>query len=858
MSGALGLENALILSARSRGWSLIARLLLVMLVCLAASRPARGQSATGTLSGNVVDESGGAVPDVLVIAVDRSGGASHRTRSDSEGRFTFPMLAPGRYSVTAQRRGFAAAQIQDLLLNANDQARITLTLQIAPLNETVPVEVTSGRIRTLPSTVDVSPADVRSVAGGGENIYRVLQTLPGVVAVNDFDSRMSVRGGGPDQNLTMMDGVEIHNPYRLFGLTSAFNPETVERFELMAGGFSAKYGDRLSSILVIENRAGTEQRSLAGSANLAFTDANFVTEGRLFGATGGSWLMTGRRTYYDLLAEPLVGGDLPGFTDLQVKVGWEPRPGQRLTLFGLLSRESTDAELDGDVEGERLALLSSTHNDLAAVSYFVPLGARASSKTTVSWYRNREALDFDGDFRSGARRSNRPEDDAEPFASVVFTRGVTLRDVAVRQEVAVEASSRHLLETGFESHALETAWGWQISGDRNDNAANGSSARGGTGLPSALDSSRSSWRAGAWLSDRWLLMPRLTAEPGVRIDWSGLAGEVLVSPRMALAVDVARQMRLRVASGLFTQSPGYEKLWQSDYFVDLSHAGDLGLRSERAWHGLVGLERSFGSGLITRVEGYYKRFDHLIVGRLETPEELAARIATYDFPANLDDQLPRVPRITSVPGNEGTGRAYGVELYLARQALSSRDRVGGWLSYTWGRAETTAYGHTFASDYDRSHALSLVANYRLSRLIELGTTVRAQSGFPYSAPVGVRVAAVEDTADVDGDGNSIEFVPQRDAGGLPVWTVDYGDSGHLNSGRLPMFARVDVRVTFRPRWQNDRWLLYAEVINLLNRNNAGNLETDLVYDPDADRPRVTTTTSESLPLLPSFGVRFRF
>ena len=76
-------------------------------------------------------------------------------------------------------------------------------------------------------------------------------------ATADFDSRIAVRGGGPDQNLTVMDGVEIHNPYRLFGLTSAFNPETVENFELTAGGFSPKYGDRLSSLLVVENRAGT-------------------------------------------------------------------------------------------------------------------------------------------------------------------------------------------------------------------------------------------------------------------------------------------------------------------------------------------------------------------------------------------------------------------------------------------------------------------------------------------------------------------------------------------------------------------------------------------------------------------------
>jgi hypothetical protein len=327
---------------------------------------------------------------------------------------------------------------------------------------------------------------------------------------------------------------------------------------------------------------------------------------------------------------------------------------------------------------------------------------------------------------------------------------------------------------------------------------------------------------------------------------------------MALVADLTGATRLRVAGGLFTQSPGYEKLLQSDYFVDLSNADALGLRSERAWHAVVGVERALGPALIARAEGYYKRFDRLIVGRRETADEFAARLATFDFPPDLQDQLPRAPQITSVPANDGTGRAYGVELYLAQRALSPVDRVSGWLSYTWGRAETTAYGRTFPADYDRPHALSLVTNYRLSRLIQIGTTVRVQSGFPYSIPIGVRAAAVADTNDIDGDGNRTELIPQRDPAGLPVWTADYGDSSNLNSGRLPVFARVDLRVTFRPRWQNSRWQLYVEVINLLNRENTGNLSTDLVYDSTSDRPRVTTSRNGALPLLPSLGVRVRF
>ena len=114
-----------------------------------------------------------------------------------------------------------------------------------------------------PPQVVLAPAAVQRVAGAGDNVFHALQTLPGVSATEDWGSRLSVRGGGPDQNLTVMDGVEIHNPYRLFGITSAFNPEITDRFELTAGGFGAKYGDRLSSILLVDNRQGTTTRRLA-------------------------------------------------------------------------------------------------------------------------------------------------------------------------------------------------------------------------------------------------------------------------------------------------------------------------------------------------------------------------------------------------------------------------------------------------------------------------------------------------------------------------------------------------------------------------------------------------------------------
>ena len=98
------------------------------------------------------------------------------------------------------------------------------------------VEVVSEIIaQPRPSSTPLPPEEWCQVAGSVDNVFRTLDLLPGVAATDDFGSRLAVRGGTPDQTLTVMDGVEIHNPYRLFGIASAFNPETVESFQHQIG-----------------------------------------------------------------------------------------------------------------------------------------------------------------------------------------------------------------------------------------------------------------------------------------------------------------------------------------------------------------------------------------------------------------------------------------------------------------------------------------------------------------------------------------------------------------------------------------------------------------------------------------------
>ena len=562
------------------------------------------------------------------------------------------------------------------------------------------------------------PTTVMAVAGSADNVFRTLQTLPGIAATNEFDSRLSVRGGSPDENLTILDGIEIHNPYRLFGLTSAFNPELVAAFDLYAGAFSALYGDRLSSLLVVENRPGTRERGFAGSAAVSLTDANAVFEGRLPGERG-SWIVAARRTYYDLVANRLVGTELPAFGDLQGRLDWQLRPDTRLALFTLLSREATNAFIEGDRAGEQGDFVSDARNDLLGLELTTLLGRRLSSRTVASFYVNEDDLGAVAQFRNESRRSNAPSDDVGfRLADVDFARNLQVRDLALRQELAATAG-RHVVNFGFEVHRLRTRTAWQIEGDRNPTAANGSSVQGGAGLPSDLDSTLDSTRAGAWLQDRIAAGSRLVLEPGLRLDWSGVNSRTTLAPRLAVVWRLGGATRLRAGGGLYTQSPGYEKLIQSDYFVDLT--GDLGreLLHERAWHAVLGLEHDFGSSVTARVEGYWKSFDDLIVGRLETETERLARLAAYDFPPELRSSIPTDAIITSFPDNGASGRSYGFDVLVQKRPTPGA-RLTGWAAYTYGQAERQEYGRTVPFDYDRRHA----ANPR--RLVPLLAEVGAR------------------------------------------------------------------------------------------------------------------------------------
>ena len=197
--------------------------------------------------------------------------------------------------------------------------------------------------------------------------------------------------------------------------------------------------------------------------------------------------------------------------------------------------------------------------------------------------------------------------------------------------------------------------------------------------------------------------------------------------------------------------------------------------------------------------------------------------------------------------NGGRGAAYGVDAYLVRSDPGAR--LAGWLSYAWGRADRETYGLRYPFEYDRRHALNAVGRYRLGERWSVAATAQVATASPTPRRPACgwpRRRTPEERA------------ARRDAAGALVYTVDFGGLANLQQGRLPPYARVDLRITQRPGGAAGRWSWYIEVINLLNRDNPVELETGLQHNPAGSMPRIVTHPTAGFPLIPSFGVRVRF
>lgn len=284
------------------------------------------------------------------VLVELVGPPRRTGETDTAGRFSFSGLAVDSVRLRFRRIGYAT--LDTVVAMQGPSASVTVRLRLRPV-ELAPltaraVRASGGGAReralfdreVVPGVIGVSGEELREVPPAGEiDVLRSLQAVPGVVALNDLSARLYIRGGGPDQNLFLLDGARVFAPYHMFGMFGAFNADAIARAELYRGALPARYGGALSSVVTLEQREGDEEgRAIDGG--LSVLSLRVAARDTLAFAHG-SWMLAARRTHLDAVVDNLFGGDFPyAFYDVNGRVSLRPSPSHRLrgSFFGSSDR----------------------------------------------------------------------------------------------------------------------------------------------------------------------------------------------------------------------------------------------------------------------------------------------------------------------------------------------------------------------------------------------------------------------------------------------------------------------------------------------------------------------------------------
>ncbi|TVR64042.1 MAG: hypothetical protein EA422_07850 [Gemmatimonadales bacterium] len=787
------------------------RLLVVLGVLGSASAAAAQSPVPGGVEGRITEVEGPPLRGVTVEVIAEGEEDPARTvGTDENGFFRADGLEPGPYRLRISRIGFQAVDVS-VEIPEGERVRQDVELEAAVLLvEGIAVEGERSRRRVrfeegAGITIrELTMDQIRGLPGFAEaDPLRALEILPGVVSPTDFSGSYNVRGGSADQNLILLDGFPLYNPFHLGGVFSVFNADLVDRIELESGGFPAEFGGRVSSVLRVETDPGSGEFQVDGGISVLAARvalAGSLGEGveNALGLQTTRWRVSGRRSYVDQVVRPVT--ELPySIRDVQgILDSWTPGGG-RLTFTGYTGRDVLDLSRI-ETEDFPLRIFWSWGNDMVGARFRRPFegGGGTELRSGVTRFDSRLAFtDFD---------------DSE-FGSEI-------------QQWVLHGSLDRYLTGGWR---LKT--GADVDHFRFDNFAEsgGTTFGGGTGDGTSV---------GLFGQAEWRNPGRWTVQAGLRLDgWFPDEGPRLAvpAPRLAVRRFVANgEGALKASVGRYSQFAHSLRDEELPLGIDVwVIASDMvpHIVSDQIQ---VGVERFVGDTWIFSADAFYRDFSGVI----------AANAASD--PNDPGDDIV-----------QGDGRGYGADMFVERIEGS----LTGSLSVSWLKADRTFPDFisgredrpaiTYAPLHDRRLDLDMVLSFPLPREWTGGLRWHVGTGLPYTRPL-TQYAFFEPRQTRDG-----RYRWQGSSGGFS--NGDDGDDlaravflGPRNSARYPAYHRLDLsfRRTFRPSWGS--LTPYLDILNVYNQPNV----LFYFYDFAGDPP--TRSGLSMFPVLPTIGVEVSF
>ena len=691
--------------------------------------------------------------------------------------------------------------LKEVIVTATESNQIQEQIQMSKM------EVPIKQLKSLPAIL------------GEVDIMKTLQLLPGVQSGGEGTSGLYVRGGSPDQNLILLDGVPLYNVNHLFGFFSVFNADAISNVSLTKGGFPARYGGRLSSVLEINMKEGN-MREFHGDATASIISSKMTLEGPLV-KDKASFMISGRRTYLDVLARPFINlsneqnpesttNPTYYFYDMNGKVNWKISDKDRVYLshfqgkddFGTKGRDNYD-----DYQAE-FGFGLDWRNAITAARWNHQWSPKLFSNVTAT----RSVYNFNTRISQEERfLPNYPDTtgtEESRFAGLYFS---GIEDYGGRIDFDFVPNPQHYIRygAGWANHKFSpgaTNFEFQQSGFNLDTTIGGSEVF--------------SDEAFAYVEDEWNVNENFKIGYGLHLNTLFVENTTYtrLQPRIGMNYSLPNDIALKASYADMMQTVNLLTNEGLGLPTDLWVPSTANLKPQTSQQYAAGLAKNIGPYELS-IEGYYKDMQNLVSYR---------EGASFLF--SVDDESWE-DKVT-----QGKGTSYGMEFFAQKKVGKTNGWIGYTLSWSYRQFDEINGGKRYFFTYDRRHDISVVMNHELTDRINFSAAWVYGTGRAVTLPEFSYIAGLPE---------ELSWWNYRQL------TVERATD--RNSYRYSPYHRLDLSLSFRKEHKNyERWWTIS-AYNAYNNLNPFFMETT------QDRGGNPQLREYGLfPIIPSIAYRIKF
>lgn len=645
----------------------------------------------GTIKGQVLDtETKAPLPGVSVFIANTKNGA----KTNVDGYFSIKNLPVGNYTAKFNVIGYKPLSKTDIIVRSKRITFLEAELKVSVV-ETQDIVVSSGyfsQVEDQPtSTINYSAEEIRRAPGSAGDVCRIISALPSIAKTNDQMNSLVVRGGSSAENSFFIDNIEIPNinHYPVQGATggpiSLLNVDFIQGVNFSSGGFSAAYGDRLSSIMELSFREGNRDE-FDGQLDFGFAGLGATVEGPF--SNKGTWMLSVRRSYLDLLVDAIGTGVAPRYSDYQGKLSYNLSSSDKITVLEILGIDYINFKKDKSFEEGR-----SNYGSFDAVENTFGInwrhiwGKNGYSNTAISHSFTKYKTDM-----------------LKTTTDLPLNKGESLEQIYnIRNVNHYRFNKSNRLEFGFNSKHLSI---------NNDTFTGEYINLFGDTIPSiSQDEETNGQKYGVFVNYISKPLKNLTATLGVRADYFSLNENSHISPRFALSYQITDKTSINGSTGIYYQNLPLVLLSKQEDYAKLK---DLA-----AYHYILGVNHLLNDNTRLTVEIYDKEYDNFPLDPAQPQLFIVDELAYNRFYSSHDSL-------------HDIGKAYsrGIEMIIQKKLAED---FYGLISGSYSKTKYRDYDGIWRDRvYDNRYIFSAEGGYKPSNKWEFSLRWVYAGGVPYT------------------------------------------------------------------------------------------------------------------------------